>query len=256
MINKTNISTNYILKLIDITTGQALTKDTVKYSLIKDGINKMNLVSTIKNEQIDKGTIQGNQTIHYSLRLWIASGIENDALINKKSLSFRIEVEILQEIEGEETSSEKLNIKAFNHENIGSSCHLNETDETSLLTGDCKHNYVWYSGKLWRIVSKDKNTEATKLITENNITTLVYSTNNSTLDGSQIDEWMNHEFLETLHDYENYIMLDSKWDISSRTATEKQYLTRAIGTLIIDDYYASFSEVENESSYLINGTEW
>ncbi len=48
---------------------------------------------------IDKGKIDGGQRIEYELRLWLREGIEDNSIVYGKSLSFKLEVEIEQEIE-------------------------------------------------------------------------------------------------------------------------------------------------------------
>jgi len=98
LVNKTEISTNYILKLVDITTGEKLQTSDVKYYLTKDGTGVPDLLSTLTNGQVDSGTISGNQTIEYTLRLWIDASVTENSRILGKSLSYRIDVEASQKI--------------------------------------------------------------------------------------------------------------------------------------------------------------
>jgi len=71
LVNKTSEDTNYIVKLVDITDTSKEKLDTsiVKYGLTKDGTATIDLLSTLTDNQIDSGTISGNQTIRYKLRL-------------------------------------------------------------------------------------------------------------------------------------------------------------------------------------------
>lgn len=92
--NKTDKDTNYILKLVDITPEgiQKLDTEIVKYGLEKDEAKSIDLLSTLKNGILDTGKISGNQTINYALRLWIDSSVEDETLINGKSLNYRVDV--------------------------------------------------------------------------------------------------------------------------------------------------------------------
>ena len=96
LVNNQKDAVNYIIKLIDITTKEKLDTSIVKYGLLKDKIQKIDLLSSLENNSLDKGTILGNQTIHYSLRLWIDETVEDESLIKNKSLSYKISVEVNQ----------------------------------------------------------------------------------------------------------------------------------------------------------------
>jgi len=97
--NKGTTDVNYTLKLVDITTGDKLQTSNVKYYLTKDGTGTPALLSTLTNGQVDSGTISGNQTIEYTLRLWIDDSVTDDSRISGKSLSYRVDVEANQKIE-------------------------------------------------------------------------------------------------------------------------------------------------------------
>ncbi len=101
LANKTSNDTNYILKLTDITPDDAQRLDTeyVKYGLEKDGEQTIELLSNLADNVLDSGRIGGNQTINYSLRLWIGSGVEDENVIKDKMLSYRLGIEASQEIE-------------------------------------------------------------------------------------------------------------------------------------------------------------
>ena len=74
-------------------------------------------------------------------------------------------------------------------------------------------NYVWYSGKLWRITSIYPD-GTMKMITDKNITSIKYGENSiyynkSTGDKSYIFQWLNEDFLDTLYNYQNIIVTDN-----------------------------------------------
>jgi len=97
--NTGTASVQYIVKLVDITDSSKEKLDTsiVKYGLTKDEENTIQYLSNIVNGRIDKGVIDRNQTIEYSLRLWIDSKVTDNSQISGKSLSYRIDVEASQE---------------------------------------------------------------------------------------------------------------------------------------------------------------
>ncbi len=95
LVNNGSIPINYIVKLVDVTSEdvEKLDTDIVKYGLTRDGFNIIAFLSNLENGQLDRGMILANQTIEYDLRLWIDFDVEDEGLINEKSLSYRIEVE-------------------------------------------------------------------------------------------------------------------------------------------------------------------
>ncbi len=97
--NKGTTSVNYKVKLVDITTGEKLPLEDVRYGLVKNGKSKISSLSSLRDNVIDKGKIDGGQRIEYELRLWLREGIEDNSIVYGKSLSFKLEVEIEQEIE-------------------------------------------------------------------------------------------------------------------------------------------------------------
>ncbi len=91
--NKTTQNADYVLKLKDVTEStNKLDTSIVKYGLTKDELITKGLLSNLTDNTLDTGTLTGNQIIDYSLRLWIDSSVEDEDLINGKSLSYRIEV--------------------------------------------------------------------------------------------------------------------------------------------------------------------
>ncbi len=97
--NKSTITVNYKIKLVDITVGNSLNTNDVKYGFTKDGINAIKLLSSLAAGVIDEGYIEADATIEYELRLWIRDDLKDNDAINNKSLSYKIDVEAKQ-IEG------------------------------------------------------------------------------------------------------------------------------------------------------------
>lgn len=82
------------------------------------------------------------------------------------------------------------------------------------VNGSVTNNYVWYSGKLWRVVSVNKNDKTIKLVTDNLISTLSYDVNNSNFVDSNINIWLNNNFLDTLKNPATYL-LDATWNYTT-----------------------------------------
>ena len=89
-------------------------------------------------------------------------------------------------------------------------------------------NYVWYSGKLWRITAI--NPDGTmKMITDDPITTISYGEDANFYDipkkddtsytGSYMYQFLNEDFLDTLYNYKNIIIEDSTWNITNSNAS-------------------------------------
>ncbi len=94
--NKTSMDTAYVLKLEEITVGQPLAREDVKYGLTKNKETTIDFVSNIVDNVIDEGIILGNETIEYELRLWIRDTLEDETLIQGKSMMFKMSLRMSQ----------------------------------------------------------------------------------------------------------------------------------------------------------------
>ena len=265
LVNKTSNPTNYMLKLSKINADDELSPSDVKYYLTKEGIGEPKLLSSLPTDgTVDSGTIAGNDTIDYTLRLWIDSNVTDDTAISGKTLSYRIDAEASQEIAKLPLSAE---VKLFADENLGSNCKTYDDGVDTFLVGQCSQNYVWYSGKLWRVVLKNNETGAVKMVTDNAITVISYNEgDNTAFEDSYMDQWLTQEFLPTLHDYEDYLVTDSIWDAtenSSSTPSRPSYttsVTRTVGLLNSYEYYTTYNNSDNlatrSTGYLNTGVYW
>ena len=266
LVNKTSEDTNYIVRLVDITDASIKKLDTsiVKYGLTKDGVSTIDLLSILKDNQIDSGTISGNQTIHYSLRLWINSTVTDNASIEDKTLSYRINVEVSQQTQN---TLETVSDFAFAEANLGTSCKTYDDGTDTFLVGQCKQNYIWYSGKLWRIVLKNNETGNIKMVTDNNMTTIAYNeSDNTAFENSYMDQWLSQEFLPTLHDTNQFLVTDSMWNVTTDSSTTPARpngtttVNRTVGLLNSYEYYTTYNNSDGlatySTGYLNNGTYW
>ena len=157
-----------------------------------------------------------------------------------------------------------------------------EEDNTIYLSGskaDVNFNYVWYSGKMWRITAI--NPDGTmKMITDDAITTISYNPegdvnfydiskkDDASYTGSWMYQWLNEDFLDTLYNYQNIIVEDSTWNIttSSSNSTKLPETTlinnstigknTPVGLLNSYEYYLSYKNTSYRIGYLNIGYYW
>lgn len=119
-------------------------------------------------------------------------------------------------------------------------------------------NYIWYSGRLFRIVNIDE--EGLTLITEDSQTSLVWGLT-SDIKESYIYNWLNKTenentgiFLNSINNYESELILNN-WcvgvnKIEKNSCEEK--LDNYVSLLSVSDYL----KAKGPDSYLNNGTYW
>ena len=136
----------------------------------------------------------------------------------------------------------------------------------TFITGEDPNNYIWYSGKLWRAVSVNNEAKTTKLVTQWNISAIIYSSGSAAFEGSFMKDWLNDTsvdgFLGNLRDYENFIVTDSVWDATMNSANLGS-IQRPNGTTTVTDAVGLLNMYEYQSSnnggtngYLNNGLLW
>lgn len=111
--------------------------------------------------------------------------------------------------------------------------------ETYITSGN---NYIWYSGKMWRIVSYNNTTETVKIVTENPITSIYYnSTGTTTYSGSDVETWLNNDFLNSLKDAPTFLTSYS-WnatantDINTNKSNTNSYKKNKVGLINTYEY--------------------
>ncbi len=102
LVNNGKNKVDYAIKLIDITEGERLSPNIIRYGLTKNSITRKKYLKDIQERVIDSGTIEGQKTNEYELRLWIDSEVTKNEQISGKSLKFRIDVEAGQLNEAKE----------------------------------------------------------------------------------------------------------------------------------------------------------
>jgi len=209
---------------------------------------------TAKNEiKTIKVKIMNNSSASQTITFGVEGGLPTSELILTKGKKL-VELE-----DGIPVSK-----KAFISENLGENCKTYNDGTDTFLVGRCKQNYVWYSGKLWRIVLKNNETGAVKLITDNLMTAIQYTTGyGACFEDSYVPQWLNQEFLPTLHDPEEFLVMNSIWDVgynASKTPTRPNgtiVVNRTVGLLNSYEYYTTYNNSNGlataSTGYLNNG---
>ena len=142
-------------------------------------------------------------------------------------------------------------------------CQTYLTEDNILYLSGTKEcigfNYVWYSGKLWKITAI--NPDGTmKLVTDYVVSTFPFYTD-STFNGSWVYQFINEDFLDTLNNYSNIINTSASWNTTTTTnvATKlgmSSSTTAAVGLLNTYEYYKSYQNATAATSYLANQSSW
>ena len=141
-----------------------------------------------------------------------------------------------------------------------------EEDDIKYFSGtnDCiNFNYVWYSGKLWRITAIYPD-GSMKMITEDALTAINWG---STVeyDGSWVYQWLNEDFYDTLVNPSDIIIANSIWNYSTdgnstpvkpETIATQKTKEALIGLLNAYEYYNSYRKVSYSTGYLNIGYYW
>ena len=267
LINQGKIDTDYTIYLDDIPLEEGETRmpdSAIRYSLTRDSVvgnaDDLTNMGTNPNRVVDTGTIEPDQTINYTLRIWI----DYDATTEEasgKTFKGKLRVVAKQSV-GEKVSDVVL-------ENLGDNGSTYDGDGVdTFITGTDPNNYIWYSGKLWRAVSVNNEAKTTKLVTQWNISAITYSSGSTDFAGSYMEEWLNDTsvdgFLGNLRDYENFIVTDAVWD-ATMDSTSLGSITRPNGTTTVTapvgllnmyEYQTSYRGTNYSNGYLNNGLYW
>ena len=265
LINRGNIDTDYTIYLDDIPLEEGETRmpdSAIRYSLTKDSVvgnaDDLTNMGTNPNRVVDTGTIEPDQTINYTLRIWI----DYDATTEEasgKTFKGKLRVVAKQSV-GEKASTVLL-------ENIPKENQYDDGVDT-FITGEDPNNYIWYSGKLWRAVSVNNEEKTVKLVTQWNISAIPYDDDSTAFEGSYMEDWLNDTtvdgFLGNLRDYEKFIVTDAVWD-ATLDATSLGNITRPNGTSLVTcavgllntyEYQTSYKGTDFSNGYLNNGLDW
>ena len=262
LINQGKIDTDYTIYLDDIPLEEGETRmpdSAIRYSLTRDNVvgnaDDLTNMGTNPNRVVDTGTIEPDQTINYTLRIWI----DYDATTEEasgKTFKGKLRVVAKQSV-GEKASTVLL-------ENIPKENQYDDETDT-FITGEDPNNYIWYSGKLWRAVSVNNEAKTVKLVTQWNVSTNNYDDDSSAFEGSYMKIWLNDTsvdgFLGNLREPEKFIKMDSQWtDYNSsykpNDDPDASLIESPVGLLNLYEYITSYNGIDYSAGYLNNSTEW
>jgi len=110
-------------------------------------------------------------------------------------------------------------------------------------------NYLWYSGRLWRIISIDN--KGIKMITDKSQSSIVWGINTD-YDNSYIKRWLDDDliFLKSLGNYSEYLVKGNFCidKISLEKVTCNNYMDSYVGLLSVSEYLRA----NGKNSYLNN----
>ena len=118
-------------------------------------------------------------------------------------------------------------------------------------TNDCiNFNYVWYSGKLWRITAIYPD-GAMKLVTQNIITAIAFSeAGNVSFENSYAYQWLNEDFYDTLYNASEFIDTTKKWNATnSNVASTSSISTKLSETTMVSANVGLLNSYEHYNSY-------
>ena len=208
------------------------------------------------------GVLDVEETATYKVKLWLSENADNTYM--NKTFTARIVIEVFQV----NTLSDKV-LSSVNN----ASCQASVVEDGITYisgTADCiDFNYVWYSGKLWRITAIYPD-GTMKMITDDNITTISYGSDvnfyTDESNSSYIYQWLNEDFLDTLYNYENIIVTDASWNATNSNASstsevstklpETTMVTSPVGLLNSYEYYKSYQNTSSSNGYLNIGYYW
>ncbi len=225
--------------------------------------------------------VNASKTLY--LKVWIDNAAGNNAI--NKTFYGTIKVDLYQK--RDVPASELIKSQIVN--NTTSTCKNLTVEEDGITylsgTNDCiNFNYVWYSGKLWRITAINKD-GTMKMITDDLITTISYNPDSdanfydiskkddTSYTGSYMYQWLNEDFLDTLYNYKNIIVEDSTWNITNSNASSNSAISTKlpettlinnstigkntpVGLLNSYEYYLSYKNTSYGSGYLNVGYYW
>ncbi len=244
------------------------------YYEVVSGISLFNVTST---ETFTNNIVEGDMTSSKSFSFTFTNIGENDITIKLGTqgglTGYPIPLEQGIELKLNETLGVPVkDAIATSVNNPTGSCKTKvEEDGITYISGTStciNFNYVWYSGKLWRITAI--NSDGTmKMITDDVITTISYGSDvnfydiskkdDTTYTGSYMYQWLNEDFLDTLYNYQNIIVEDSTWNITPLINNSTIGKNTSVGLLNRHEYYLSYKNIGNigyPGGYLNIGYDW
>ena len=241
------------------------------YYDITSGISKFIVTSTTTfTNNIVEGEMNSTETITFTFQntgssnITITLGTQGGLTGSPITLEQGVELVLNKEL-GVPVKNAILN--SVNNPSNSSCKTYVEEDGITYISGtkDCiDFNYVWYSGKLWRITAIYPD-GTMKMITDDTVTAILYGSDvnfyTDASNSSYIYQWLNEDFLSTLVNSENIIVTDASWNATQTSSVstkpaETTLVTAPVGLLNSYEYYKSYENTRYGSGYLNIGYEW
>ncbi len=265
-ISEVPISVYISLNINSIT----IDKSALKYALYIDDkeVRTSNLAELDdQNTLYIVDNLDPNDIVKVKIVFWI------DYYYEKTNESFDANIKVVGEskdyiAETKIYASDKIKEQIISHTSSACTPTVEDSDGTIYFSGDndcVNFNYVWYSGKLWRITAIYPD-DTMKMVTEDAITAIYWnSSNNVTYDKSWIYQWLNEDFKDTLYNYENIIVQNANWNattdgnsipIKPPTDASATIVHGDVGLLNAYEYTQAYKNVSSSTNYLNIGYWW
>ena len=212
------------------------------------------------------GNQSGTFSNNYRLYVWLDSTYEQNTV--SQTFTFKVNLYAYNDTNKSFAYTFK---NAVEEKNATCATYVEEDGITYISgTKDCiDFNYVWYSGKLWRITAIYPD-GTMKMITDDTVTSIDYGEDvnfyTDESNSSYIYQWLNEDFLSTLYNYENIIVTDASWNATNSNASstsevstklpETTMVTSPVGLLNSYEYYKSYQNTSYSNGYLNIGYWW
>ena len=230
-------------------------KSVIRFISNKDDTGYNNPKTLSENNFIDQlAYLDVGESATYKVKCWLDE--EADATYMDKTFTARVVVDVMQSnMSAADELKQKIKMTRPNsyEEDTDGTIYISgrADDYDATTTDDIDFNYVWYSGKLWRITSIAPD-GTMKMITEDLLTS-IYWGSDTTYSTSWVREWLNQEFLPTLYNYENIIVTDYEWNATMTTSytsklAETTMITAPVGMLNAYEYYRSYKKLGTDAT--------
>ena len=212
------------------------------------------------------GNQSGTFSKNYRLYVWLDSTYEQNTV--SQTFTFKVNLYAYNDTNKSLAYTFK---NAVEEKNATCATYVEEDGITYISgTKDCiDFNYVWYSGKLWRITAIYPD-GTMKMITDDVISIINYGEDvnfyTDENNKSYVYQWLNEDFLSTLYNYENIIVTDASWNETNSNASsvsevstklpETTMVTAPVGLLNSYEYYKSYQNTSSSNGYLNIGYWW
>lgn len=278
--NTGQIKADYSVYIEETSTNPEF-KSVIRYSVNKADSGYGNTLKLTDNMlYIDKDqTLDSKEIVNYKVKFWL--DYDADSTYMNKTFTARIVITSKQYEEKEVTAQELItniktnNLKTNNGTPLNYVTETNnfgtETDQTiTYLSGCSKYyldqgaegctvdntidfNYVWYSGRMWRITSFNETTNTIKLITQEPQTAIAWHDSSINFEGSYIKQFLNDEFYDTLYQPTNFVDTSVLWDVTATSSISTKLsnptITSNVGLLNSYEYYQSYQKVGSSNKY-------